>query len=183
QLRLSKETTKENSDDQPSVYGHAATSLGLKWRFFDDSGLKLAVYPGYQFDDASAIEGEDSDGRSISVPLILSKNIGLYTIVANVGESRNLDHSNKWEIFSKLALGRSISETLRIMTEVVSTNTEEGQRLDMKLGFIKEIFPNEASQYETGIFGSVGHNVGWTEDNKEHLSVLVGLAVARKPRE
>ncbi len=183
QIRLSKEALHEKIDGQTEFYGYGQTSLAIKWRFYDNStnSFKLAVYPSYQFADETKQIDVDSEGRSLYIPIILSKTSGRYTFLLNAGISTNLDFASKKSNFISLALGRASSETFRLMSEVVSQKSNVGQRVDLRFGFVKEIFPNEESKYETGFFGSVGRNIGWTDDGYEHLNILIGFAFAVKP--
>jgi hypothetical protein len=185
QLRISKEALHEKMDDQPEFYGYGPTSVGVKWRFYDSptNSFKMAVYPSYQFNDKTHEADSDPEGRSLYLPILASKTFGRYTILANAGLTKNFDYWDKNSNFLSLALGRSFSDTLRLMTEVASENTSEDNHVDLRVGFVKEIFPNETSKYETAVFGSVGRSVAWSNDEANHFTALIGLSIAVKPIE
>jgi hypothetical protein len=167
------------------VVGHGPTDLGVKYRFYDKDGLKLAVFPSYQFDDASKIRNEDgtiadSEGRSIYLPLIISKDLGKFTVVTNVARRQNLDHPENSSVFTSMSVGRAIGTQTRIMGEVVSEKTGENRRTDVRVGFVRIILPDHFSKYQTSVFGSLGRSIKSTEDGLTHTSLLFGLSVAKK---
>ncbi|MBC7742379.1 MAG: hypothetical protein H7061_09285 [Bdellovibrionaceae bacterium] len=182
QLRYSKESFKQKVRSEPDFNGYGASSVAVKWRFYNNSSqtFKLAIYPSYQFDDETHPVGTASEGRNIYVPLIAAFTFGRSTLIANLGFTKNLDYVDQRSSFSSLALGHALSETLRISTELVSQKSLGGEAITWGLGFVKEIFPNEKSNYETAFFGSVGRNVGWTIDQQDHLNVLFGITIAHK---
>lgn len=187
QLRLSKEAVQEKAQGEPTFNGSSPTSLGIKYRFYDTNTLKLAVYPSYQVDDDTQRRDAngvlvDREGRSIYLPIIISKQFGHFVAVANIGYSLNTDFAEKSALVTSVAFGRSLSDTLRIMGEVAAEKPRDAvTTTEIRIGAVQEIFPNEKSKYETGIFGSIGQSVGATEDGETHTSYLIGLSVARKP--
>ena len=186
QFRISKFRTQNQNDGDPTRKGWGATDVGIKWRFWDKDGLRVAVFPSFRADDASIKINPDgtvipSDGRSIYIPLIVSKDIGKYTVVANVGRRENLDDANQSSVFTSIAIGRAIGPYSRIISEVASESSHEGRRTDVRIGWVKVLFPNRASRYQTSLFTSVGRSVGSTNDGKTHATLLFGLSFARKP--
>ncbi len=182
QLRVSKEQIKETGSDTPSFYGYGPTSVAVKWRFLDNNNFKMAIYPSYQFDDATTHDDEPKVGRTIYVPVIVLKTFGRFTVIANVGENKNLDHSEKHSTLYSLAGGWALSDKSRIMAEFATEKFDEGQEVEARVGFVREVFQNEKSNYETAVFGSVAHNVGWTDDHVDHSKLLFGFSIAKKPK-
>ena len=182
QLRFSKEQVQETQPGTATFLGYGPSSLAIKWRFLDSNTLKMAVYPSYTFNDATLRPGEDKKGASLYVPLIISKTFGLSTVVVNIGTTSNFDKTDQRSSFYSVAIGRAYSETFRYFGEVTSENANNNQQVDLRVGFVKELFPNEQSKYETGFFASVGHSVGWTEDQLDHTKLLLGLSIAKKPK-
>lgn len=182
QLRFSKEQLQETQPGTDTFSGYGPSSLAIKWRFLDNNSLKLAVYPSYQLNDATLRPGVDKKGASLYFPLIISKTFGLSTVVLNIGATKNFDNPDERSSFYSVAVGRACSETSRCFGEVASEKTNNNQQIDLRVGFVKELFPNEKSNYETGLFGSVGHSVGWTEDQLDHTKILFGISIAKKPK-
>lgn len=186
QLRFSKSLTSEKISGEPSVNGHGATDVGVKWRFYDKNGLQIAVFPSFKFDDATRqtnLDGTpiESDGRSIYLPLIVSQELGeKYTVVTNVAYRANLDYSNKSSVFTSVAVGRSFSQTSRGMVEVASEADSESRRTDVRIGWVKVLFPNRSGKFRTSFFTSLGRSVGRTDDGNTHTTVLFGINVTRK---
>jgi hypothetical protein len=186
QLRVEKEGVEESQNGSAPFRGLGSTSAGVKYRFFDNGRLKIAFYPSYQFDDETrriSDEGgfEDSDGRSLGLPLILSKQLGRYTLVFNAGYTLNDDYAGKNSVFTSFAIGRPLNDSTRIMAELTSEKpTNSVRHSEVRLGAVKEVELYGKSPFETAVFGSVGQSVGPTEDGRSHLSVLLGLTVARK---
>jgi hypothetical protein len=177
QLRLEKEAANEflKSADEESSFG--STNFGVKWRFYDNKNLKFAFYPSLDLDDAT---NSEKVGRSIYLPLIISKTIGEYTVIFNGGFTRNLDYNEKKANFFSIAAGRAIGEEMRIMAEVSTQLNEDERRNDLRIGFVHE-FGNEKSAFEEGIFGSIGHSFGATSDGIDHTTVIIGISLAKKP--
>ncbi|MBC7742375.1 MAG: hypothetical protein H7061_09265 [Bdellovibrionaceae bacterium] len=186
QLRFSKNITSERTTGEPSLHGYGSSDVGVKWRFYDKNGLQMAVYPSFRFNDATRHQDADGneispDGRSIYLPLIISKDIGeRYTVVSNVAYRSNLDYKENSSVFTSIALGRSFSQTSRGMIEIASEATSIARRTDVRIGWVKVIFPERSSKYQTSLFTSLGRSVGRTEDGKKHTTILFGINVTRK---
>lgn len=185
QFRISKAQTRDSNSTDPKVVGHGPTDAGVKYRFYDKSGLQAAVYPSFQFDDASRVTNSDgsmadSQGRSIYLPLIVSKDLGKYTVVTNVGKRLNLDHSENSSVFTAVSVGRAIGTKTRVMAELVSERTGDNRRTDVRVGFVRIILPDASSKYQTSLFGSIGRSIKSTEDGETHTSLLFGLSISKK---
>lgn len=185
QIRISKAQTRDANLTDPTIVGHGPTDLGVKYRFFDKNGLQAAVFPSYQFDDASKVMNvdgtrADSEGRSIYLPLIISKDLGKYTVVTNVARRQNLDHPENSSVFTSMSVGRAFGTKTRIMGEIASEKTGENRRTDVRVGFVRIILPDHFSKYQTSLFGSIGRSIKLTEDGVTHTTLLFGLSVAKK---
>lgn len=73
QLRIEKSKFQQRMDSQADYDGPSSTSVGLKWRFYEEDNLKIALYPSYQADDETRQNSVDFEGRSPYLPLIVSK--------------------------------------------------------------------------------------------------------------
>lgn len=190
QFRISKSRVQEAADGEHTFNGNGPTDAGFKYRFFQKGSWQMATFPSFNFDDGTRHHNADGsvvapDGRSVYLPLIVTKdfNIGdaAYTVAGNIAYRKNLVTSNNDSTFTSIALGRGLSQTSRIMAEYSRDCNSRLNlcRQDVRVGWIKVIFPNDASKYETALFTSVG--VGEDYDGTKHETLLVGLSVARKP--
>lgn len=187
QLKIEKAAVHETSPDDASFRGAGPTSIGLKYRFYDRSGTTMAVYPTYKMNDGTKRTNEDgeelkTEGRSIYLPLIISKDMGTFTTVANIGYTHAIDARDDSSITTALSVGRAINDTSRVMAEIYSErNTNfSNRRTDVRVGWVKLVLPNNSSRYQTSIFTSIGRSVGSTEDGVPHTTVQFGISIVKK---
>ncbi len=187
QLRISKGYTFEKINGEKVYRGVTATSIGLKYRFYDKNGLSLAAYPSFQVNDASRrkdTEGNPipSDGRSIFIPLLISKEVGKnYTIIGNIGYQKALDRRGQDTVFESLAIGRNLGPDMIIMAEIESTSSPKGRNRETyaRVGFVKAI--QKKNDRNISVFASVGRQIGSPDENGHyHTIVFIGLHIAGK---
>ena len=173
-----------------SQKGLGASELGLKWRFLEKAGLDLAVYPQYSFSDGFAPKDEDGnpeeEGRSIYLPLLISKRVSrVYTVAANFGYRKNLDTLLQDDVLA-LGVGRCVGSTARVLTEIFSERDEHlnNRQTDVRIGGVFMLFPKwfQRSSFELPAFASLGHSVGATEEGEPRTSFTFGLSVIKKPK-
>ncbi len=193
QFRISKSYMETNVKGEPLQQGFEQTDIGVKWRFFDDmiSGLKIAIFPSLRLNDATQQFNQDGsniprDGYSVYLPLIISKEVGDFTVVANVGYRKNLNDSTKDSIFTSMAVGHAVGEHGKVMAEFASELTglrgSSSRRNDLRVGYAHVIFPHKFKDYQVLLFGSCGVSVGKTEDNQQHQTALFGISIHGKDR-
>ncbi len=187
ELSFEKSAFRETGFGEANFSGAGQTEIGMKYRFFDKKGFSMAIAPSYSFNDASKRRDEDGniekgEGSSVYIPLIISKEMGAYTTVANIGYRRNLQNRSQDSIITSLAVGRSINETNRVMAEVYSErDTHMGNvRTDVRVGWVKLVFPDKLKNFETSVYTSVARTLGHTEDGRPHTTVNFGISIARK---
>ncbi len=181
QFRIEKEARREALADSENFYGAGSTDVGVKYRFFDDKSLKMALYPSFNFDDGARPAGVTPEGRSIYLPIIISKTLARFTFVLNAGITRYLDLTYRKSNFISAGTGYAISDKLRVMGELTSQLDDGSRSSSFRVGAVKEIFPREADKYETGVFGSVGRSFGPSDDGLNHTTFIFGFSIARKP--
>ena len=190
QLKFERPYVTEIEEGVPYQQGVGASEFGVKWRFVDHSGLEIAIYPQYEFNDAFTIrdaEGnpEDKEGSSVFIPVLISKTLArVYTVAANAGYRHNVTHSlDDWAV--GLGAGRALGNNARILGEVYSIRDDHLGNIetDVRGGLAGVLFPSafEKSRFELGEFASVGHNIGQTEAGNNVLSVTFGLQFIMKP--
>jgi hypothetical protein len=187
QFRISKGYTNDLTNGDRPFHGVGSTNVGVKVRFYDKNGVQLATFPSYGFDDAARRVDADgnpvpSDGHTVYLPLIVSKEFGQYTVVANIGYQKNLDHAESSSILTSVAVGRAVGRNSKVMVEVANEKATDGttRRTDVRIGWIKVIFPDASSKYQTSIFTSIGRTIGHTDDGISHITIQTGLQIARK---
>ena len=187
QIRISRSYQKSSAQGEKTLKGMGATDIGVKYRFYDNNGVQFATFPSYQLNDAKRqvdIAGNqiESEGRSVYLPIIVSKDIGSYTVVANGGYRKNLDHAENNSVFTSVAIGHGLTVSSRVMAEIASEKVvHDGvRRTDVRVGWVKVIFPDSASKYQTSLFTSIGRSVGPTDDGRVHYSIMAGLSFSRK---
>lgn len=191
QLKYERPYVSEGAVDELSQRGLGATEFGIKWRAIDHGGLALAFYPQYQMDDAFTIkdengEAEESEGRSVYLPVLVSKEIHrIYTVGANAGYRRNLEKRGD-DINLALGVGRAIGGTTRLLAEVYSERDDHlnNRQTNARLGYVFALFPKsmEHSHFELPAYASLGHSIGATETGERSTSFVFGVSVIVKPR-
>jgi hypothetical protein len=191
QLKYERPFVSEGAVGEPSQHGLGATEFGVKWRAVDHDGLALAFYPQYQMDDSFKIkdengEPEESEGRSVYFPVLVSKEVHhVYTVGANVGYRRNLDGRGD-DANLAVGAGRAIGEYTRLLTEVYSErdNHLHNRQTNVRVGYVFTLFPQrmEHTHFELPAYVSVGHSVGATEIHERSTSVVFGLSMIVKPK-
>ncbi|MEO6460125.1 MAG: hypothetical protein ABIO95_06720, partial [Bdellovibrionota bacterium] len=117
-------------------------------------------------------------------PLIVSKELGKYTVVANVGYRKNFSDSDRDSVFTSAAVGHATGPHSRAMIEVASELTGgTSRRTDVRIGWIKVMFPDRSKRYQTSLFTSVGRSIGLTEDGMTHVTALFGISIQGKRNE
>ena len=189
QFRISKSYVRaETKDDsgRSRADGVGPTDIGIKVRFYDHKGVQVATFPSWQLNDATRARLNDgtlarSEGESIYLPIIVSKELGKFTVVTNVGQRINLEHHSENSTFTGLAVGHAVDRDSRVMAEIASTQGHEGRRTDVRIGWIKLIFPKMSRVLKTSVFASLGKSIGQTDDGHEHTTILVGLMFEKQP--
>lgn len=187
ELQMSKAVTNEKVAGEPSRKGVNAGDFGVKVRFIDKNGWQIATYPSFKLNDATKFRNADgsyqeTDGSSVYLPLIVSRDIGhKLTVVANVGYRANLQTSEKDSLFTSASVSRSFSDTSRGMAELTSEKFRYSRLTEVRIGWVKVLFPKSRSRYQTSLFTSLGHSIGKTDDRLGHTTLLFGITVTRKP--
>ncbi len=188
ELNVSKSATADKLAGMRTQMGRSPTEVGVKWRFLDRDGWQAATYPSFEFDDATQIRGidgalQDSEGRSIYLPVILSRDIGqVLTVVTNIGYRANLDHPNNNSVFTSVAVGRAFGRNSQGMIEIASEKERASpRRTTVRVGWIKVLFPKSRSRYRVSLSTSIGRSIGETESGAAETTLFFGITLSRRP--
>ena len=174
-------TTGQAGEHQQTGLG--ATKIGVKWRFLEKDGWQMAAYPQYQFDDGFTVKDEEgnpeeSEGRSTSVPLLISKTMArVYTAAANLDYSYNTDHSTSdWVV--AFGLGRAFGSNGRVLTEVYSARDEhfDNRQTDVRVGVVWMLF---SKAFEFPGYAAIGRSVGPTEEGRPITTFTIGVSIIK----
>lgn len=187
QFRVSRGYTRQAGAGQTTLTGLGATDVGVKYRFVDKNGLRLAIFPALRLNDATRQTSLDGSllptaGTSIYLPLIVSKQVGGVTVIANVGRRINFSTSEQNSTFTSLAVGHATGRTSKAMVEIASEASSSDRRTDFRIGWAKNISPKSWRSYQANFFTSYGQSLRTSADGKIHRTLLVGVSIARQPR-
>jgi hypothetical protein len=190
QLKYERPYVSLEEEEVPYQKGLGATEVGIKWRMVDHNGLGVAFYPNYQWDDSfklSDANGEpiESEGRSVYLPLLISEEVAhLYTLAANIGYRRNLQHRGD-DINFAFGAGRAVPGDGRVLAEVFSERDESlhNRQTDVRVGYVFNVLPKSwvPHQMEFPVYVSYGHSIGATEETEPATSVVFGVSVIKLP--
>ena len=188
QIKIERDYEIERSEDGTVTRGLGPTEFGLKYRFYDKNGLSAAIYPQITIDNSKKHSSDPEDaiereGNTIYIPVIVSKELGKYTVVTNTGYRHSFKNSEDDAIIAGLAVARALDENSRIMGEIYSERDRDlhNRRTDVRVGYIRIVSP-KSSKYEVSAFVSAGHSLGQTEDGLGHTTLQFGLSLVRKPK-
>lgn len=178
----------EKEEGQETRKGFGPTEIGVKYRFLDRNGLSAAIAPSYSIDstkpyvdaDGGLVEGE---GNSVYVPLIIQKDMKNVSVVTNLGYRKMMKNSEDNAVVASVAVGHALSERSRLVGEVMTerdAHSLKKRETDVRIGYMKVIFPKSSSKYEKTLFVSAARSIGYTEDGKAHTKVRFGLSVEGK---
>ena len=191
QLKLERPYLTDGVTGERSQRGLGATEIGVKWRCWDRNGLQVAVYPQYSFNDGFRLKDEagnplEDQGSAAYLPVLISKTVHhIYTLAANFGYRKNVDHSFQDTIVA-FGLGRGIGDNIRVLGEVYSERDEhfDNRQTDVRFGWVQTLFPKilARSKMELVGFASLGHSIGRTEEGEPITSFAFGVSMIKKPK-
>lgn len=120
QLKYEVAYLVDSTTGSPRRSGLGDSLAGVKWRFFDDEklGLALATYPQIGFrtpGSASALLGLTSGENAFILPVELQKKFDLIKVGADLGHVFHGQTDDAW--FGGLVVGRQIMPSLELLAE------------------------------------------------------------------
>ena len=188
QIKIERDYGVERNEDGVVTRGLGPTEFGVKYRFYDKNGLSAAIYPQITIDNSKKHSSDPSaeierEGNTVYIPVIISKELGKYTVVTNTGYRHSYKSSEDDAIIAGVAIARALDERSRIMGEIYSERDRNlhNRRTDVRVGYVRIVSP-KSSKYEISAFVSAGHSLGQTEDGFGHTTLQFGLSLVRKPK-
>lgn len=129
-------SVKENGAG--SNAGLSNSEVGAKWRFHDGGkeGWKLAVSPSLEFNNPGSSaerKGLVERGTVLTLPLIVEREWGEFTVVANLARAFHSRQADDWTY--GLALGRDVTESLTLGVELFGEASDRLDRTALLLNF------------------------------------------------
>jgi hypothetical protein len=122
------------AEEITSANGIGDSSLGLKYRFYDntDTGISLAIEPQVEFRTPGA-KRSVSEGRTTTVlPVIVTREYANASLTANAGVALS---GGQQRYFGSFALGMRISDKVALLGEVVGNNLNASDEKRLLLDF------------------------------------------------
>jgi hypothetical protein len=108
----------EDGEDPKNGLGNS--TIGVKWRFFDqeDYHVNVSVYPQCSFNNptSSADRGLADDGTELFLPVEIERSFGRFSLNPELGFAVREEDDDGWEY--GLALGYKLFEPLELLGEI-----------------------------------------------------------------
>jgi hypothetical protein len=120
QLHLQISLVADHPYGQVAQYGYGDTELGVKWRFFDESGWcpQVSVYPNIELPTGNHRLGLGSGETQLFLPLWAQKSVGAWTTYGGGGYWINPGVGNRNYVFVGWELQCQISDALMLGAEL-----------------------------------------------------------------
>jgi hypothetical protein len=119
----------DGDDDEAAagVHGVGDSTLGLKYRFYDDEerGLSFAVYPQLRVRTPGAKREVSEGGTSFSLPLLMVSEFEHFSITADAGVEIS-NEERRW--FAGAGVGWRLDDRTALMTELAGEDLNSPER-------------------------------------------------------
>ena len=155
--------------------GLGDTTLGLKYRFYDndETNLSLAVYPQVEFRTPGARRPEDggvaSPGTTWILPLLLTRDLGRAAITANVEVDKATSDPHA-TLFAGVGAGTRVTDKIAVLADIAGhdLNRSGDRRILIEVGLRRKI--NEKNAF----VAALGFDVFAGSDVQRHHYFTVG---------
>ena len=132
QLKFEIPIAAARAGGNPYEIGMGRAAFGLKFNFYNDEnrGLRLSIYPQLEFATSGSAEKDLAEkGQTIVVPLLLSKESKLMTLVANATIEKPVHNAGR-EATGELSVGagRAFFRKLAVMGDLHGESTFDFKR-------------------------------------------------------
>jgi hypothetical protein len=119
----------DGDDDEPggSAHGVGDSTLGLKYRFYDDEehGLSLALYPQLRVRTPGGNREVSDGGTSFILPLVMVSEFEHFSVSADLGVEASSDE-RRW--FAGAGVGWRLDERTALMAELAGEDLNAAER-------------------------------------------------------
>jgi len=137
-----------------SASGFGDSTVGLKYRFYDDkeSGLSFAIYPQLEFRTPGANRRVSENETGFVLPLVMTKEYEHFAIGANLGGEFS---DGDQRLFASFGGGWRLSDRTAMFAELAGTdlNASDEKRVALNFGLRHKISENHS------VSGSLGRDV------------------------
>lgn len=159
-----------------STSGLSNSEVGAKWRFHDGgkAGWKLAAGPYVEFNNPGSSaerKGLVERGAVFTLPLIIERELGEFTVAANVARSFHSRQADDWSY--GLAVGRDVNEAVTLGVELFGEAANRLDRTSLLLNFGATIKVNE----KNSLMLSAGRELHRHEGEKATLVGYLGWQI------
>ncbi|HEX6616938.1 MAG TPA: hypothetical protein VF046_11600 [Gemmatimonadales bacterium] len=148
-------------------------SLGVKWRFAEDtaSGFAVSTYPQLELvspvrTDAARLEG---GGTSLLLPVEVTTRLGSLDINAEVGYQL-VAHTSGGVLYG-LAVGREVSDRLELAAECHATNNASlSEQITVCSAAARDGFTDHLT-----LLAALGHGITGPRDERPTVAMYLGL--------
>jgi hypothetical protein len=168
QLKLEMPLLIESSSGTRTGLGNP--SVGVKWRFLDDSssGLAISTFPSFEFPNPVLPLDQTENQSALLLPIELT--IPWSGIGINGELGYRIGEGGDDEVIYGLALGHNVTQTLELLSECRGSSARvRGSELVCQLGARK----NVGEHY--GLMGALGRAVAGESDEQVELQIYLGV--------
>lgn len=154
QLKIESPYVSLFGDDHVHTKGIGNTTVGIKWRFFENSSndLLISTYPQYTFTPLrkSLDNGISELDQALFLPIEISKKIGELSITGEFGYLTIKNSRNEMEYGA--VVGYEVSEDLEILAELHNSSYVNGGNTTVIAngGFTYKISPKYSLMFSAG---------------------------------
>ncbi len=127
QLKLEVPWLVKTEDRERTRNGLGNSTIGVKWRFFDEDrhGIAMSMYPQFDFNNptSSVDRGLADDGTELLLPFELEKKVGPFGVNTELGYAF-LQHGDDEWVYG-LVLGCEVSNQLELLAEIHGTAQQD----------------------------------------------------------
>lgn len=168
QLKLEMPLLIESASGTRTGLGNP--SLGVKWRFLDDSssGLAISTFPSFEFPNPILPLDEGENQSALLLPIEVTipwRGLGINGEIGyRIGEGGDD------EVIYGLALGHAVTQTLELLSECKGFSARvRGSELVCQVGARKDAGDH------VGLMGALGRAVAGDTDERVELQMYLGL--------
>jgi hypothetical protein len=152
-----------------SAHGVGDSSLGLKYRFYDnnETGVSFAIAPQIEFHTPGASRAVSEGHTTFVLPVIVTREYANASTTANAGV---VSSAGQRRYFGSFALGMRVSNNVALLGEIVGNdlNAPDEKRVLLDFGVRRKI---SGSQSVSAAVGRDVH-VGGNQDKQVYFTVV-----------